>query len=158
MTSPPRQRKTLFYADQTTPIVDDSSLLDRGNLGRGASIPLAYESRRLSPKALVELPGGKEWSYSRIVRVPDDDQVRPTTLDGTDTRIRVKHKLVAEVRYRIGGSKKDMILEMSTDVVIASVRDFCARLPKRLLTPLRIGSAAASATASSSPRTPNPLL
>ena len=69
----------------------------------------------------MELPGGEEWSYSRIVRIPDDDQVRPSTLEGTKTRIRVKHKLVTEVRYRMPGSKKDMILEMSTDVVIASV-------------------------------------
>ncbi|KAK4701106.1 hypothetical protein P7C70_g5127, partial [Phenoliferia sp. Uapishka_3] len=118
--TPPIQRKSLFYADQTTPFDEDSSLLDRGNLGRGASLPLAYESRRLSPKPLAELQADKEWSYSRIVRIPDDDHVRPTTLEGTDTRIRVTHKFVAEVRYRMNGSKKDMVLEMSTNVVIAS--------------------------------------
>ncbi|KAL8277053.1 hypothetical protein RQP46_010587 [Phenoliferia psychrophenolica] len=138
--SPPRQRKTLFYADQTTPIVEEGSLLARENLGRGATQPLAFESRRMSPKPLVEIAAGEEWSYSRIVRVPDDDQVRPSTLEGTSTRIRVKHKLVTEVRYRTPGSKKDMILEMSTDVVIAS----CCCLSDSLLLPSYAKAAPAS--------------
>lgn len=62
--------------------------------------------------------------YARVTRIPDDDSVRPTTLQGTDTPIRVKHALVAQVKFRFKGSKKDHVLEMESKVDIASVSCF----------------------------------
>lgn len=59
--------------------------------------------------------------YARVTRIPDDDSVRPTTLKGTETPIRVQHALVAQVRFRYKGSKKDHVLEMESKVDIASV-------------------------------------
>ncbi|GAA6029617.1 hypothetical protein JCM8097_000965 [Rhodosporidiobolus ruineniae] len=129
---PPIQRKLLFYADSTTPLpTSTEDLLDRPNLSRGAPPPLAYEPRAFLPQPLARLPGGKEWTYARVTRIPDDDSVRPTTLAGTDTPIRVEHSLVCQVRYRFKGSKKDQVLEMSTPVTIAS----CCCLTSSLLLP-----------------------
>jgi hypothetical protein len=82
---------------------------------------LAYEPRAFLPQPLARLEGGKEWMYARVTRIPDDDSVRPTTLKGTDTPIRVQHALVAQVRFRYKGSKKDHVLEMESKVDIASV-------------------------------------
>ncbi|GAA5870594.1 hypothetical protein JCM8547_002056 [Rhodosporidiobolus lusitaniae] len=128
---PPVQRKLLFYADSTTPVPTSSEdLLDRPNLSRGAPPPLSYEPRALLPKPLARLEQ-KEWTYARVTRIPDDDLVRPSTLEGTDTPIRVKHNLVCQVRYRMKGSNKDQVLEMSSAVTIAS----CCCLTSSLLLP-----------------------
>lgn len=102
-------------------------LLDRSNLSRGAPPPLAYEPRAFLPQPLARLQRGKEWQYARVTRIPDDDLVRPTTLDGTETPIRVAHQLVCQVRYRFKGSKKDQVLEMASGVTIASVGPSPAR-------------------------------
>ncbi|GAA6050031.1 hypothetical protein JCM3770_001924 [Rhodotorula araucariae] len=129
---PPVQKKLLFYVDSSTPLAHSTDdLLDRDHLSRGAPPPLAYEPRALLPQPLARLEGGKEWMYARVTRIPDDDSVRPTTLEGTDTPIRVKHQLVCQVRYRFKGSKKDQVLEMASHVTIAS----CCCLTSSLLLP-----------------------
>ncbi|GAA5992768.1 hypothetical protein JCM10908_006924 [Rhodotorula pacifica] len=129
---PPEQRKLLFYADSSTPVPNSTdNLLDRDHLSRGAPPPLAYEPRAFLPQPLARLEGGKEWMYARVTRIPDDDSVRPTTLKGTETPIRVQHALVAQVRFRYKGSKKDHVLEMESKVEIAS----CCCLTSSLLLP-----------------------
>lgn len=65
------------------------------------------------------------------MRILDDDHIRPTTLEHTETPLRVKHSLVTEVRYRLKGSKLEMTLECSTKVTIAS----CCCLQDSLLLP-----------------------
>ncbi|GAA5985398.1 hypothetical protein JCM11641_000143 [Rhodosporidiobolus odoratus] len=129
---PPTQRKLLFYADSSTPLPSSTEdLLGRPNLSRGAPPPLAYEPRALLPQPLARLNNNQEWTYARVTRIPDDDSVRPSTLEGTDTPIRVKHALVAQLKYRFKGSKKDQILEIATNVTIAS----CCCLTSSLLLP-----------------------
>ncbi|GAA5864336.1 hypothetical protein JCM1840_006749 [Sporobolomyces johnsonii] len=129
---PPKQKKLLFYVDSTSPVPSSTEdLLDRPNLSRGTLPPLAYEPRAFLPQPLARLERGKEWTYARVTRIPDDDSVRPTTLEGTDTPIRVKHQLVVQVRYRFKGSKKDLVLEMASNVTIAS----CCCLQSSLLLP-----------------------
>ncbi|KAK4700513.1 hypothetical protein P7C70_g5733, partial [Phenoliferia sp. Uapishka_3] len=49
---------------------------------------------------LRKLKKGEEYNYQRLMRVPDDDFVRPTTLTGTETKIRASHTLSVEIRYR----------------------------------------------------------
>ncbi|GAA5956901.1 hypothetical protein JCM21900_006284 [Sporobolomyces salmonicolor] len=129
---PSKQNKLLFYVDSTSPIPSSTEdLLDRPNLSRGTLPPLAYEPRAFLPQPLARLERSKEWTYARVTRIPDDDSVRPTTLEGTDTPIRVKHQLVVQVRYRFKGSKKDLVLEMASKVTIAS----CCCLQASLLLP-----------------------
>ncbi|TNY19073.1 hypothetical protein DMC30DRAFT_19122 [Rhodotorula diobovata] len=73
------------------------------------------------PSPLVRLAAGQEFHHSRICRVPTDDYVRPSTLEGSPkTVIRVAHKLSVEVRYRKDGDTEDMILTMGKPVVITS--------------------------------------
>ncbi|GAA5832491.1 hypothetical protein JCM5353_003257 [Sporobolomyces roseus] len=129
---PTPQKKLLFWVDSTSPIAESSEdLLDKPNLSRGTLPPLAFERRALLAQPLARLEGGQEWTYARVSRVPDDDAVRPSTLPGTKTPIRVKHKLVVQVKYRFKGSKKDFVLEMSSVVTIAS----CCCLTSSLLLP-----------------------
>lgn len=129
---PPRQKKVLFYVDQTSSLAKSTDdLLDSDHLSRGASLPATFESRARRPKPLITLEPGLPWTYSRIVRMLDDDSLRPTTLEGSETPIRVKHKLVMEVRYRVPGTKAEKTLECSTKVTIAS----CCCLSDSLLLP-----------------------
>ncbi|GAA6029706.1 hypothetical protein JCM8097_001011 [Rhodosporidiobolus ruineniae] len=72
------------------------------------------------PSPLASVVPGQEFHHSRICRVPDDDHVRPTTLEGTETKIRVSHKISVEVRYRKAGDEEDMVLTIAKPVTIAS--------------------------------------
>ncbi|GAA5893256.1 uncharacterized protein JCM6883_007611 [Sporobolomyces salmoneus] len=129
---PAAQKKLLFWVDSTSPIAESTEdLLEKPNLSRGTLPPLAFERRALLAQPLAPLSGGQEWTYARVTRVPDDDSVRPSTLPGTKTPIRVNHRLVVQVKYRFKGSKKDLVLEMSTAVTIAS----CCCLTSSLLLP-----------------------
>ncbi|KAI5476785.1 Arrestin-like, N-terminal and Immunoglobulin E-set domain protein [Pseudohyphozyma bogoriensis] len=63
------------------------------------------------PSPLVVLGVGEEYSYCRLMRCPNDNFMRPTTLEGTETRIRVRSELVVEIAYRTeGGEEKRMII------------------------------------------------
>ncbi|KAJ8294466.1 hypothetical protein OF846_002310 [Rhodotorula toruloides] len=73
------------------------------------------------PSPLVHLEAGQEFHHARICRVPTDDHVRPSTLDGSrGTRIRVSHVLSVEVRYKKDGSDEEMVLTMGKPVTITS--------------------------------------
>lgn len=112
---PPPRRHIIFHVDSTTATSPD--LLDPKNFLVGNALP-----KKAAPEPLVELEAnGAGWNYERIARLPCDDLIRPTTLDGTETKIRVSHSLVGEIRYRIGNGP-DQVLVMSKKVTIASVR------------------------------------
>lgn len=122
---PPRQRNLLFFHDESLAMPEptlnpDGHLVTPTQVGKGTSPPMAHERRKLRPRPLTTVKPGTPFTYSRIVRVPDDDHVRPTTLDGTATRIRAHHRLVFELKYRTPGSRREMHLEMSADLVVAS--------------------------------------
>lgn len=112
------------------------------------------------PSPLVHLEAGQEFHHARICRVPTDDHVRPSTLDGSrGTRIRVSHVLSVEVRYKKDGSDEEMVLTMGKPVTITSwcvslslsfssaACEADSRFPDARL------AAAASSTLSSSPPT-----
>jgi len=81
-----------------------------GEVVIGDEVPLA----RVGP--------GHEFAYSRVMRVPDDDFVRSTTLEGSDGRIRVAHTLAVEIRYKIDGDDEgDKIIRLAKKLTIASV-------------------------------------
>ncbi|GAA6058939.1 hypothetical protein JCM10212_002891 [Sporobolomyces blumeae] len=83
------------------------------------------------PYPLVALPAATEFHYSRICRVPDDDHCRPTTLEGSEGRIRVKHKLAVEIKYRKEGHDAEMTLTIAKPITLAS----CCCLIDRLYLP-----------------------
>ncbi|GAA5918559.1 hypothetical protein JCM1841_003303 [Sporobolomyces salmonicolor] len=72
------------------------------------------------PSPLVHLQTGEEFNHTRICRVPDDDHVRPSTLEGTEASIRVSHKMSVEVRYRKEGDEEDMVLTIGKPITITS--------------------------------------
>ncbi|KAL8276760.1 hypothetical protein RQP46_010816 [Phenoliferia psychrophenolica] len=72
------------------------------------------------PEPLVNLTPGLEWKYQRLMRVPDDDHVRPSTLEGTDTRIRASHRLSIEIRYRRECDADDKATTITKPIIIAS--------------------------------------
>lgn len=87
--------------------------------GAGNSAPLDPVREDSSP--LHELKFEEEFRYASLFRVPNDDHIRPSTLPATETKIRVSHKLVVEVRYRLGYEEEDRLLTISRPVTIASV-------------------------------------
>ncbi|KAK4056515.1 hypothetical protein OIO90_002362 [Microbotryomycetes sp. JL221] len=68
---------------------------------------------------LHQLDVGQEYHYSALFRVPNDDYIRPTTLKGTKTNIRVEHRLLVEIRYSKRGGD-DRLLSIQRPVEIAS--------------------------------------
>ena len=73
-------------------------------------------------KPLRRLEAGEEYAYSRVMRVPDDDFVRATTLEGSEGRIRVSHNLAVEIRYKVVGDEGgEKMLRLSKKLTITSV-------------------------------------
>lgn len=113
---------------------------------------------------VAELGAGSEWSYSRVMRVPNDDFVRATTLEGTDDRVRVGHVLAVEVRYRLKGEDFDKMMRIVKGITITSVSLQLLRNLVCLRCGLTVGrlsfsplpSAAAKSTRSTSLPTPVP--
>lgn len=68
--------------------------------------------------ALVQ---GEEYVYSRVMRVPDDNFVRPTTLEGSDARIKVSHTIGVELRYHTAGDPTEKVMTLAQVATIASV-------------------------------------
>ncbi|KAK4055774.1 hypothetical protein OIV83_000321 [Microbotryomycetes sp. JL201] len=66
------------------------------------------------------LKEGCEFHYSAMFRIPTDDFIRPTTLDGTNTIIKVAHRMLLEVRYTRSGDTDDRLLSIQRPVEIAS--------------------------------------
>lgn len=86
------------------------------------SSPPPPDPVREDPRPLHALQQEEEYLYSTLFRIPTDEVVRPSTLSETETRIRVTHSIVLEIRYRREGEAEDRLLLISRPVVIASVR------------------------------------
>lgn len=86
---------------------------------------------RHDPRPLHQLEREQEYTYTTLYRIPTDDLVRPSTLPETNTRIRVTHHLVLEIRYRREGETEDHQLTISRPIVIASVS--VGRIPTLVL-------------------------
>ncbi|GAA5821859.1 hypothetical protein JCM11251_004750 [Rhodosporidiobolus azoricus] len=100
----------------------------------------------VEPSPLAHIAAGEEFHYSRICRVPDDDHVRSSTLEGTETKIKVSHKMSVEVRYRKEGDEEDMVLTIGKPVMITSccclidslyLPAYSAAPPKTIVRPLQ---------------------
>lgn len=79
------------------------------------------------PTLAAEFPpveAEEEWRMSRVYRVPMDDYVRSSTLDGSKARIRVAHKLLILIRYRVASKPDEQQIEVSRPVTI----DACCTL------------------------------
>ncbi|GAA5944456.1 uncharacterized protein JCM15063_006370 [Sporobolomyces koalae] len=82
------------------------------------------------PFPLATVEAATEYHYSRICRVPDDDHVRPSTLDASEGRIRVSHMLSVEIRYKTVERDEEKVLTISKPITIASC---CCLLDKLYL-------------------------
>lgn len=129
---PVPQRHLLYHVDHMTP-ASSSLPLSHQNLAQ-----TGYPSRSDTDTndTFIQLEAGQEFTYERLVRLPDDNYLRATTLLGTKTNIRVTHKIVAEIRYHVHGSSEGAkVLTMAKVVSIASVsRMKLLRLRTRELT------------------------
>ncbi|GAA6023506.1 hypothetical protein JCM11491_006605 [Sporobolomyces phaffii] len=139
----PSPSSTAFSSGYSTPALGSPTRT------YSAPLPVASSSSAYVPqkptKALYELGGDKlvadpvplapiaahsEFHYSRICRVPDDDHVRPSTLDASEGRIRVSHTLSVEVRYSTQDCPDEKILTIAKPITIASC---CCLLDKLYL-------------------------
>lgn len=63
------------------------------------------------PRPLRSLDPQKEWTYKSFSRIPTEEVVRPSTLPGAKTPIRVDHHMVCEIKYLLAsGEEKNLAL------------------------------------------------
>lgn len=74
------------------------------------------------PVPLATIEPGREFAYESMLRCPNDDMIRPSTLEGAAHLIHVAHKLRISVRYLVEGETKDRVLQIKRPCIIASVR------------------------------------
>ena len=89
------------------------------------SFSIAPSQSRAEPltSALVSLPAGMSYHISHLGRLPSDDFIRPSTLQGTNTPIEVSHDLVLEMKFEVPGKGDCEILRVSRPLTISSVSD-----------------------------------
>lgn len=105
---PPPKRYQLTTIDETT-------------APRSLALPLNDDKpREPDPIPLKPLQPGAEWRFSRLARIPNDDHCRPTTLSGTQARIRVSHKISVEIKYIPAGGVNEKLITISKPVTVAS--------------------------------------
>lgn len=105
------------------------------------------------------LTQGEEYIYSRVMRVPDDNFVRPTTLAGSDSRIKVAHTIGVELRFRTALDPVEKVMTLTQVATIASVSvesnivSSVLDSPRLMVRELRLCSAVACPSRSSCRRT-----
>lgn len=73
---------------------------------------------------LCDLAPGEARHFSALAQLPTDDWLRPTTVEGTETPLRVSHEMFAEISYRnptSSGPQQTRVMTWATPVRIASV-------------------------------------
>ncbi|KAI5475765.1 Arrestin-like, N-terminal and Immunoglobulin E-set domain protein [Pseudohyphozyma bogoriensis] len=98
---PPARRYKLHYVDQHEEMSNSSQPVV-------VSKPLAV----LNPEG--------SFSYAKLARCPTETHIKPTTLEGTETRIRVSSAIVVEMRYKIEGGDEKVVV-VNRPVVLDSV-------------------------------------
>ncbi|SCV70741.1 BQ2448_3503 [Microbotryum intermedium] len=123
---PPTRRHFLPKVDPTrahsTPLIPTPSRpVPISTIGPVGYSPLApVDPIREDPVPLHILRQEHPWTYEMVARVPRDEIIRPTTLEGTLTPIKVKHRFVLEIRYRVEGEDEDRLLTVGRNCCIAS--------------------------------------
>lgn len=122
---PPETRTPLLLVDQGTL---SSNSLETGTPSHTIPVPTKRSPRILNTEttsSLVHLVQGIPYVHGRIMRVLDDQRVRPTTSRATKSPIRASHALGIEVRYNLsagGSGKKEKSWSIERPVEIRSVR------------------------------------
>lgn len=106
--SAPTVTRTLSAASSSSPESSTAptriltNLRDRTNgalTGTKSRSPTSPISPALPALPLQIIPAGKSYHLSHLTRLPNDDDIRPSTLEGSKTPLRVKHELIIEVRF-----------------------------------------------------------
>ncbi|GAA5861339.1 hypothetical protein JCM8547_006097 [Rhodosporidiobolus lusitaniae] len=63
---------------------------------------------------------GESYTFNRIYRVPGDDLIRPTTLQGTETPLRIAHTCSVRLRYLLEEQDEEQTITITKPVQIAS--------------------------------------
>ncbi|SCZ99162.1 BZ3500_MvSof-1268-A1-R1_Chr7-1g09419 [Microbotryum saponariae] len=143
---PPTRRHFLPKVDPTrahaTPLIPTPSRpVPISTTGPAGYSPLApVDPIREDPVPLHILEQEHPWTYEMVARVPRDEIIRPTTLEGTLTPIKVKHRFILEIRYRVEGEDEDRLLTVGRNCCIAS----CCCLSDSALPPYAASAADAA--------------
>lgn len=123
-TRTPSQILRLIDVDSTpsSSLQSSSTLSSNDLLTTCSSLPEPESTEQVSTHAFVpvDVPAGSHFTHSRLCRIPSDKLVRPTTLPGTDTPLRISHTCSIRVRFRENGDKEDRVIEIAKPVVVAS--------------------------------------
>lgn len=96
-----------------------------------SSSPPSQHNNTCNGRPLMKLiPQGKAYQLSHLAGLPGDDIIRPSTVPGTNTPIRIAHEVVLEVRFErpvagdnpADGDNRVRVLRVEKPIVISSVR------------------------------------
>ncbi|GAA5824110.1 hypothetical protein JCM11251_001526 [Rhodosporidiobolus azoricus] len=90
--TPPPSAQTVFILDCTHP-PNNAKVQDEGRGARSGS-----QTPRVGP--LKCLQKDEMWNVIHLARLPNDNHIRPTTPEGTESPITVHHTLQCEITYR----------------------------------------------------------
>lgn len=89
----------------------------------------SFQPRVIRPTSpMVSVPVGASSHVSHISRLPSDEFIRPSTLQGTNTPIEVSHDLVLEMKFEAPGKGNCEVLRVSRPLTISSVSDMTTPL------------------------------
>lgn len=95
---PPVDKRTIILLDSNNPANEGKTSLCSAQADKSEQ----HKSGARTPVAgpLCVVAENQEFSLSHLGRIPNDNVVRPTTQEGTDSGIRVSHEIAVEVMYR----------------------------------------------------------
>lgn len=104
------------YLEEARPPLQPAEQVNLGRVERGRGEPLL--SNKVEIGENIDL--GASWRRDATFRMPTGDELWPSTLPGSDTRMNVQHNLVIELVFTPKGRKATK-LTLDTPVTIFSV-------------------------------------
>lgn len=82
----------------------------------------------LCKKNPTKLQYGVEWNHVKVLRIPGDQTIRPSTLSYTESKLSVRHKFMFIIKYRVEGKgeKEESLVLKTHSVIVGSVSYFLA--------------------------------
>lgn len=101
---------------------------DTGKSGKTPTNGKRASSSSSSNTPLQIIEAGGSYHVSHLARLPNDDIIRPSTLEGTKTPISTKHELTLEIRFvQVGDDGvpgKPLVLKSEQPITLSSVSIF----------------------------------
>ncbi|KAI5475003.1 Arrestin-like, N-terminal and Immunoglobulin E-set domain protein [Pseudohyphozyma bogoriensis] len=133
---PPPVRHRLFEVDETTtkaPAPPSNRKDGKAYYSPPASPSgkeLGLDGSEGGNDGLPPVRVGEEWVVKKLARLPNDDKIRPTTLEGLRSRVRVTHSVGVEIQHESdGGQRRATTISKKIHIVSCCAMRDLLRLP-----------------------------